>query len=242
MACKLVKCALNTEGIHNMMAALKSLGRIFGRAAPPASPVEPVMTINERGVKEWNLANEKAKEITLGEDFGAVAITVNGKRIEVSAEGGIEIKPANGNTMTAIAAAQEAYKIGDRLKEGKLTTVIFGFDENKDPIRVPESVFVGNAEFYNQDKAVAEANERLGLKGQKALTRLNDQECAQLAKVWDKVAPPALQGSAAPWFWGASDFNYDGERVYRGGEADWGSDFRYNSHPVPAALCGPVRS
>lgn len=188
------------------------------------------------------MAKEKAKEITLGEDFGAVAITVNGKRIEVGADGGIKIKPANGNTMTAIAAPQETYKIGDRLKEGKLTTVIFGFDENNDPIRVPESIFVGNEGFNYQAYAVAKENDKLVLKGQKALTCLNDQECAQLAKVWNKVAPPALRGSAAPSFWGASTYDVGSGRVYRGGEAGWLSLHRPNSRPVPAALRGPVQS
>lgn len=138
-------------------------------------------------------------------------------------------------------AALEAYSIGDRLKEGELTTVIFGFDKNKDPIRVPEGVFIGTTEFYNQDKAVAQANDRLGLKGQKTLSRLNDDECAQLAKVWDKVAPPALQGDAAPWFWGASAINITW-RVYCGSKTDWGYDVRCYSRPVPAALRGPVRT
>lgn len=84
-----------------------------------------------------------------------------------------------------------------------MTTVIFGFDANNDPIRVLESVFVGKAEFHNQDDVIAQTNYKIGLKGQERLTRLNDHECAQLVKVWNKVASRDLQGGDAPWFWGA---------------------------------------
>lgn len=145
-----------------------------------------------------------------------------------------------------IAAAQEAYKIGDRLREGNLTTVIFGFDEKNNPIRVLEDIFVGNAKFDHQDKAVTKRNEELGLKGQKALTRLNDLECAQLAEVWDKVAPPALQGSAAPWFWGESfSTSLWGGCVFRAEEdgvsiAIDESGAYGSSYKVPAALRGPI--
>jgi hypothetical protein len=154
----------------------------------------------------------------------------------------IEILSAAGGDVTV---AKKALEIGDRLKEGKLTTVILGFDENKDPIRVPEGVFIGKAKFEDQDKAIAEANDKLGLKGQKALTRLHNHECALLAKDWDKVASPAQQGSAAEWFWGRTlDERYNGGRVFRGGEADsYGIHFhsKYGSRPVPAALRGPVQ-
>ena len=198
----------------------------------------------------------KSKEIDLGSDFGAVALKVNGIRLEIGADGKslniVSNAPvsvtvaANSNTpqtSTAIAAAQEAYKIGDRLKEGELTTVIFDFDENKDPIRVPENIFIGKTEHYNQDRAVADANDKYGLRGQQALTRLNDRECAQLAKVWDKVAPPSQQGNAAPWFWGELFNFYLGGRMYRSGADVWNSsNSGHGLRPVPAALRGPVRN
>ncbi len=61
----------------------------------------------------------KTKEINLGEDFGAVTITVNGKRIEIGANGEIAgIGPVNGNAMTAISAAKTAYEVGELTKEG----------------------------------------------------------------------------------------------------------------------------
>jgi hypothetical protein len=148
------------------------------------------------------------------------------------------------NEKTRKNAAEEAYKIGDHLKEGKLKTVVIGFDDNKDPIRVLEEVFIGKADFENQDKAIAEANKRLGLTGAKALTRLNNQECEKLAKAFDKVAPPALQGSAAPWFWGDGD--YSAGRIYSAGDGEWRtvSDVLNMYHPrdVPAALRGPVQN
>jgi hypothetical protein len=208
------------------------------------------------------MAEKKAKEITLGE-LGPVAITVNGSR-EVSADGSV----AENGAMTAIAAAQGAYKIGDKLKEGSLTTIVFSFDENKDPIRLPvgicEGVFIGYTEFYHQDAGIRITNEKLGLQGQRALTRLTDEECAQLAKVWDKVAPPAPQRKAAqgllartwqkltgpsanrkkapPLFWGAEGFKIGGARLHRGGDTSTIIAHRYDRFAVPAALRGPVQS
>jgi hypothetical protein len=196
------------------------------------------------------MANEKAKEITLGEDFGAVAISVNGKRIEVSADGVIDIKPVNSNIMTAIAASRGAYKIGDHLVEGKLTTVVFSFDENNHPIRVPTFVFIGKSNFSDQDVAIKKENERLGLHGDRMLTPLDGNECAQLAKVWDKVAlpvsghePPRFSANETPWFWGESEStDEDRARVFRGGVEAATFDSKRCLRPVPVALRGPIRS
>lgn len=186
------------------------------------------------------MANEKAKEIMLGEDFGAVAITVNGQRIEIGADGAIQIKPANGNTMTAIAAAQKALEIGDRMKDG---TVVIAVDLKKNTaLFAPEGIFGGNSDFDHQDGVVKQANAR-SLHGNKDWRRGTDKEASALANAWDKVAPPALQGRDTPWFWGAASSKNDNGRVYRGGKADGVSnDHRYYSHPVPVVRSGPARS
>ncbi|MDD9900303.1 MAG: hypothetical protein OXT65_04930 [Alphaproteobacteria bacterium] len=176
------------------------------------------------------------KEITLGEDFDAVAITVNGMRIKVSVDDGIEIKPVNGNTMTAIDTAQKAFEIGECLKDG---TIVFGFDDDKNPLRVPEGVLCGETDYYSQNRIVERANAD-ALHGHKTWTRLSDKECAQLAKVWDKVAPVAQRGSAAPWFWGASSSHrHSFGNVYRGGGKSSTTDLNA-SRFVPVVLRGAV--
>lgn len=175
----------------------------------------------------------------LEETEHSVNRAVFGRRAVMASEKAKEID--FGKTDTAAGLAQKALGIGDRLKEGTLTTVVFGFDGNKDPIRVPEGVFIGEAIFCDQDKVVAKANVGLDLKGTKALTRLSDDECAQLTKVWAKVAPPELQTSTAPEFWGASDYCYSG-RLYHGGEPYWSYLDQNYSRPVPAAIRGPARS
>jgi len=185
------------------------------------------------------MANEKKKEINLGEDFGAVTVVVNGKRIEIGPDGTIgKIEPANSNTMSAIAAAKEALEIGDRMKDG---TVVIAVDlKNNTALFAPEGIFGGNSSFDDQDSVVKQSNAQ-GLHGQKDWRRITDKEASSLAKAWDKVAPPALQGSAAPWFWGASALNASLGRVYRGGGSDWNISSRYHSRPVPVVRSGPAR-
>lgn len=186
------------------------------------------------------MVEENTRKIDLGRDFGAVAITVNGRRIEVSADGDIHIRPAHTNTVTAIAAAKKALEIGQRMKDG---TVVIAVDLKENfALFAPKEIFGGGSNFNNQDDIVKKANEE-GLHGHSDWRRVTDKEASALAHAWDKVAPPALQGSAAPWFWGASGTGrYDtAGHIYRGGEADWGGDDRGWSHPVPVVRSGPAR-
>ena len=188
------------------------------------------------------MTTEMTKEITLGDDFGAVAITVNGRRIEIGADGGVEIKPANGNTMTAIAAAQKALEIGDRMKDG---TVVIAVDlENNIALFVPEGIFGGNARFEDQYDVVEKADAQK-LHGHTDWRLITDNEASALAKAWGKVAPPALQGEAAPYFWGLSAdqaFYSASGRIYRGGMDGWFYSAPRNLYPVPIVRRGPARS
>lgn len=204
------------------------------------------------------MVNDKAKEIDLGSDFGAVALKVNGIRLEISIDGKIINIVSNTPvvvtvaadintppTSTAIAAAQEALVIGQKMKDG---TVVIAVDLQKNlALFAPEGIFGGKSDFDHQDGVVKKVNEQ-SLAGHKDWRRITDQEASALAKDWPKVAPPALQGSAAPRFWGASTFNFDfGDnyyygRVYRGGEADCGGGDRNGSRLVPVVRSGPARS
>jgi hypothetical protein len=179
------------------------------------------------------MANKKIKEINLGEDFGAVAVIVNGARIEIGANGDVtSIKPANGNTSTAIAAAKEALEIGDRMKDG---TVVIAVDlEKNTALFAPEGIFGGSSDFEHQDGVVKNTNEQ-SLAGHKDWRRITDEEAGALAVAWDRVAPAALQDSHAPWFWGASN-------ICRGGEFLSSYDAQDGSRPVPVVRSGPARS
>jgi len=187
------------------------------------------------------MANEKKKEINLGEDFGAVTVVVNGKRIEICSDGSIgKIEPANGNTITAIAAAKKALEIGDRMKDG---TVVIAVDLKENiALFAPKDIFGGNSAFDSQDSVVKQANVQ-GLHGHKDWRRITDEEASALAKAWDKVAPPALQGSAAPWFWGAATDDAGNGSVFRRGYSVWNrGPYRLDSRPVPVVRSGPARS
>jgi len=197
------------------------------------------------------LANEKAKEIDFGGDFGAAALKINGVCLEIGEDGkSINIASntpvtvtvtANINTpqtSTAVGAAKEALEIGDRMKDG---TIVIAVDLKMNiALFVPEDIFGGNSTLYHQAVVVAKANAQ-NLHGKKDWRRITDEEANSLAKDWDKVAPPALQGHAAPWFWGAfSYFGSNSGRVYRGGEADCSYYHRNNSRPVPVVRSGPA--
>ena len=190
--------------------------------------------------------SEQARQISLGEDFGAAVIALNGLRLEVGADGKsvrvvsdtpVQISYAANENKTSLA--QRILEVGDRLRDG---TVVLSVDLDKnEALFVPAKIFGGEAKFDHQDNAVKSAN-RDGLHGHKDWRRITDAEGDTLSKVWDKVAPAELQGSAAPWFWLASPYDDFSGRVRRGGEADWHSGHRYGSIPVPVVRSGPARS
>jgi len=131
---------------------------------------------------------------------------------------------------------KKALEVGDRV-DG---TVVIAVDKDIATF-APEGIFGGNSAFDSQDSVVKQANAR-SLHGNNDWRRITDMEAWALTKAWDKVAPPALQGSAAPWFWGAST-RYDSGRVCRSGDSDWGNYYyRFYSRPVPVVRSGPVRS
>jgi hypothetical protein len=135
---------------------------------------------------------------------------------------------ASGNTMTAILAAQTALKVGDHLKDG---TIIIHIDNNT-ALTAPENLFGGVSDFRHQDDVVAQANAQ-NLQGHNDWRRATDEEASILAKNWNKVAPPAQQGSAAPQFWGKYAEVDSSGRVYRGGETDPDARFWSYSLSVP---------
>lgn len=190
--------------------------------------------------------SEQARQISLGEDFGAAVIALNGLRLEVGADGKsvrvvsdtpVQISYAANENQTSLA--QRVLEVGERLRDG---TVVLSVDLDKNQaLFVPAKIFGGEAKFDHQDNVVKSAN-RDGLHGHKDWRRITDAEGETLSKAWDKVAPAELQGSAAPWFWLASPVNNGNGRVRRGGEAGWTSDVRVSSYPVPVVRSGPARS
>ncbi len=181
---------------------------------------------------------------SIGRDF---AVAVYGAKI-TKTEAGFTIQaasialrpPANENkTQTAVGLVQRALEVGERLRDG---TVVLSVDLNKnEALFVPAKIFGGEATFGKQYNAVKAANND-ALHGHKDWRRITDAEGETLSKAWDKVAPAALQGRAAPWFWLASPFFNNSGRVRRGGEADWIISYRGLSNPVPVVRSGPARS
>lgn len=191
--------------------------------------------------------SEQARQISLGDNFGAAVIALNGLHLEVGADGksvrvicGDCMKishAANENrTSVAISLAQRALEVGDRLRDG---TVVLSVDlEKNEALFVPEGIFGGKAKFDHQDRVVKDVNSS-ALHGHKDWRRITNVEGAALSEVWDKVAPPAL-GDARPWFWLVSSSLNSGQ-VSKGGISSRFLDNRNHSWLVPVIRSGPAR-
>jgi len=144
----------------------------------------------------------------------------------------------SGADQTAISLAQRALEVGESLGDG---TVVLSVDLDKnEALFVPAKIFGGETKFDHQDNVVKSVN-RGNLHGHKDWRRITDAEGETLSKIWAKVAPAELQGSAAPWFWLASSWGDTVGRVRRGGEEDWTSRNRLLfSLPVPVVRSGPA--
>jgi len=201
------------------------------------------------------MANEKAKEIDFGDDFGAAALKINGIHVEIGAEGkSIHITSGRpvvitattntnaSQTSTAISAAKEALEVGDRMKDG---TVVIDVDlKNNIALFAPQGIFGGNSDFDQQDSVVKKANEQK-LAGHEDWRRITDREASALAAAWFKVAPASLQlkGPGSLSFWGASNSYFTASTVSKGGQTFWLNMYynRRNSFPVPIVRAGPAR-
>ena len=182
-------------------------------------------------------------------DSAEITVVRGGIRVDFNANGGVVVYQ-NGVPVysaindyvpqaTAAVTAKEALKVGDRLKNG--TVVLFVDLKKNEALFLPAAIFGGKASFADQDNVVKAANAK-ALHGHSDWRRITDTEGKTLSKVWDKVAPPELQGRAAPWFWLASPYGNHLGRVGRGGEADWLNLRRHLSLPAPVVRSGPVWS
>lgn len=199
------------------------------------------------------MTNEKIKEIDLGGDFGAVAFKVNGLCVEIGADGesvrvvsdtptkikfSVGITPPK--TSTAITAAKDILEIGDRMRDG---TIVIAIDiKSNIALFAPESIFVGETTFDNQNDVVKQANSGKGLHGHKDWRRLTDFEPRELARSWDKVAPPASQGRNPPIFWSETPKGDLFAYRFEGGDTRWSDSPRESTHLVPVIRSGPARS
>lgn len=173
------------------------------------------------------MTGKKAKETDIGGNFGAVAPKVNDIRCETGADK-ISVPP----TCTGL-------EIGQKMKDG---TVVIAVDVQKNiALFAPEGIFGGESVFTRQDAVVQKANEQ-GLAGHKDWRRVTEKEASALARDWNKVAPPALQGTDAPRFWGATAMRSFYGPSYLGGNPDWSSCHGTYSRAVPVVRSGPARS
>jgi hypothetical protein len=231
--------AYTNEGVETKAAsgaATPREGAISQEAVPPSRPA------HEGALFKGVVPPSRDGGISISTDFNTVVL--NGATIEraadghfvISSSGTVITKPGPAND----SAARVAHEVGDHLKDG---TVCIAVDlKNDNALFAPEGIFGGNARFDDQDKVVEKVNAGNGTHGHKDWRRISDAEGKKLSDAWNKVAPPALQGRAAPWFWLASPYGNDCDgRVRRGGETVSASHYRYDSLPVPVVRSGPVR-
>jgi hypothetical protein len=62
----------------------------------------------------------RAREITLGDDFGDVAVRVNGVRVEISHDGFVTTKASPANDTGTKPKASTASQIGDKMADGTI--------------------------------------------------------------------------------------------------------------------------
>ena len=74
-----------------------------------------------------------AKEISLGENFGAVVVKVNGVSIDVGSDGTVKVTPAPANDTAA--KAKTAPEIGDEMEDG---TILAGYYRGKPLYATPQ--------------------------------------------------------------------------------------------------------
>jgi hypothetical protein len=135
---------------------------------------------------------------------------------------------------------ERVLEVGDHLKDG---TVCIAVDLKKnEALFAPAEIIGGEAKFYNKIDIPRRLNEQ-NAHGHRDWRNITDKEGETLAKVWNKVAPPELLGSAAPWFWlqNYTGFHRDaGAR--RAGETSLRGVFSGIPLAVPCVRSGPALS
>ena len=158
----------------------------------------------------------KATEISLGEDFGDVAVKVNGVRVEVHADGSIlaytngrvdaytngpvQVHPANDHVKPTASTTPQ---IGDKMEDG---TVYAGIspDTNKPMYATPAHAPLTYT--FNQAQKYAEQLDAYGHKDWRAPTK------AELNVLFKNRA--AIGGfnetgsSPAGWYWSSSQYDF----------------------------------
>ena len=150
------------------------------------------------------------KEISLGEDFGDVAVKVNGVRVEVHTDGSVDAytagtvkvhSPANDTGKTATGSPAEP-KAGDRMADG---TVYAGTspDSNKPMYTTPADAPLTYT--FNQAQKYAEKLDAHGHKDWRAPTKA---ELNVLFKNRAAIGGFNETGSnPAGWYWSSSQYN-----------------------------------
>ena len=142
------------------------------------------------------MTNEKKKEINLGDDFGAVTVNVNGKSININADGTV---------------AQRALEIGEHVDGMIVLDVDY---KNNTALFVPEDdIFAGESDFKHRNDLVEQANTK-NLNGHSDWRAATGKEAYTLAEHWRKVAPREWQTNISPRrrFWGEA---YEDHEAYK---------------------------
>jgi len=166
----------------------------------------------------------KAKEISLGEDFGDVAVKVNGVRVEVSSNGNVKVTSIANDDSKAAACAEP--KIGDRMPDGTIYAGISP-DTNKPMYATPADAPLTMT--FNKAKEYASQLDAHGHQDWRAPTK------AELNVLFNNRAAIGgfnLTGSyPAGWYWSASQtygWGAWGQR-FSGGSQDNGNKGNHSS-------------
>lgn len=194
-------------------------------------------------LKPVTAATAEGTIASIGKDF---AVAVYGAKI-TKMDAGFTVQAASTamRPPAAIVSFERGIlEVGDHLKDG---TIVLSVDlEKNEALFVPGNIFGGYSTFRHQDRVVEAANRNMA-HGHEDWRRITEAEGVTLSQVWDKVAPPILQGRYAPHFWTAAPVGMNQGIHRQGGWEVSHINYLTTSHdissrPVPVVRSGPIPS
>jgi hypothetical protein len=175
------------------------------------------------------MVEESAREISLGEDFGTVAVKVNGVRVVVQTDGStvvftngaVEVKPVPANDSAVKGPA--GLKIGDKMEDG---TIFAGTSPDTGKAMYVTPADAPLTYTFNQAQKYAAKLDAHGHKDWRAPTK---GELNVLFQNRAAIGGFNVTGSnPAGWYWSASPNSNDGGWAQRFSDGNQSYYFRLN--------------
>ena len=161
--------------------------------------------------------NGKAREIDLGDDFGAVVVNVNGAQVTIGADGSLHGIPASANDPGA--KVRIAPEIGEEMPDG---TILAGYYEGKALYATPRDA--PGRYTFNQAARYAKCLDAHGHQDFRVPRE------GELDVLWENRNEGKLKGTFnetgsffAGWYWSSSSYDYLlalAQRFSDGGQVD----------------------